>query len=327
MKKLDFELLNDLYQVFSPSMGEKKMRRFIKKYIKNNVPDAVVVQDESGNLLVTKGEAGNYACLCAHMDQVQSFHPKDFTCIDDGGVIMGYSSKTRKQCGLGADDKNGIFIALSCLEEYDNIKCAFFVGEESGCVGSNAVDTSFFSDCRFCAQIDRRGNCDMVTRISLDTICSEEFIKDADCSTWGYCESDGLMTDVEALRRNGVTASCINMSCGYYEPHTDHEFTVKEDVQKCYEFVCHLIDHCTKDYQYLGEPYGDDECGYFDCGCGYSLANSQFDECCDICMEMLEQTPQMTEEEFESMMKDSYKRLKRKDFVEIFQIARSYLGL
>jgi len=327
MKNLNFELLKDLYKVFSPSMEEKKMRRFIKKYIKNNVPDVVVTQDGSGNLLVTKGEAGSYACLCAHMDQVQKFHPKDFTCIDDGGVIMGYSSKTRKQCGLGADDKNGIFIALTCLEEYDNIKCAFFVGEEIGCVGSSAVDVSFFSDCRFCVQIDRQGNCDMVTRISWDAICSEEFVKDSDCGTWGYCESDGLMTDVEALRRNGVTASCINLSCGYYEPHTDHEFTVKEDVQKCYEFVCHLIDHCVKGYQYFGESYGDGERDRFDRGWGYSEADCQFDECCDICIETLEQNPQMTEMEFESMMKDSYKRLKRKDFVEIFRISQGYVGL
>ena len=44
--------------------------------------------------------------------------------------------------------------------------------------------------------------------------------------------------------------SCINLSCGYYEPHTDYEFTSKSDLQKCYDFVCHIIENCTKKYKY-----------------------------------------------------------------------------
>lgn len=323
MKELNFDLLKDLYCVFSPSLGEKKMRLFIKKYLKNNAPDATVVQDEQGNLFVTKGVAKSYPCLCAHMDQVQNFHPKDFTCIDNGGVIFGYSPKTRKQCGLGADDKNGLFIALTCLTEYDVLKCAFFVGEEIGCVGSNAADASFFSDCRFCAQIDRRGNSDMVTRISYDEICSEDFITDADCSSWGYQVSDGLMTDVEALRSNGVTASCINMSCGYYEPHTDHEFTVKDDVQKCYEFVCHLIEHCTKDYPFaLDEQYWMSR-SWYDPDYGYT--DWSYDECLDMCCDLLERDNHLSYDTFVDKARSLYKSLSEADFVEIYKIAKSYI--
>lgn len=249
MKELDFELLKKLYCIHSKSGSEKKMRRFIKRWISDNVPAAVVTQDNTGNLYITKGDAEDYPCLCAHMDQVQDFHPKDFVCIENDDVIMGYSPKMRKQCGLGADDKNGIFVALSCLQKYDILKCAFFVGEEIGCVGSSVADVEFFNDCRFCAQIDRRGNDDMVTTIT-SRMCSEEFYKAADPETWGYKESYGLMTDVEALRENGVKVSCINMSCGYYEPHTDREFTSKQDLEKCYTFVCHLIEDCTAVYPF-----------------------------------------------------------------------------
>lgn len=244
MKELDYELLKKLYCIHSKSGSEKKMRRFIKRWISDNVPSTVVTQDNTGNLYITKGDAESYPCLCAHMDQVQDFHPKDFTCIETDDVIMGYSPKMRKQCGLGADDKNGIFIALSCLQKYDILKCAFFAGEEIGCVGSSAADIEFFNDCRFCAQIDRRGNDDMITSIT-SQMCSEEFYKAADPTAWGYKEEYGLMTDVEVLRENGVEASCINMSCGYYEPHTDREFTSKQDLEKCYAFVCHLIEDCT----------------------------------------------------------------------------------
>ena len=247
-KELNFELLKSLYKVFSPSMNEKKMRRFIKRHIYNNISGVTIVQDNAGNLLITKGESDSYPCICAHMDQVQRLHPKDFTCVENDDVIFGYSPKERKQCGLGADDKNGLFIALECLASYDVIKCAFFVGEEIGCKGSGAVDISFFDDCRYCIQVDRRGNSDMVTSIYSE-MCSEEFISDVDCLSHGYEISDGLMTDVAELRERGVEVSCINLSCGYYEPHTDYEFTSKSDLQKCYDFVCYIIENCTKKYE------------------------------------------------------------------------------
>lgn len=263
-KELNFELLKSLYKVFSSSMNEKKMRRFIKRHINNNISGVTIVQDNAGNLLITKGESDSYPCICAHMDQVQRLHPKDFTCVENDDVIFGYSPKERKQCGLGADDKNGLFIALECLASYDVIKCAFFVGEEIGCKGSGAVDVSFFDDCRYCIQVDRRGNSDMVTNIYSE-MCSEEFIHDVDCFSHGYEISDGLMTDVAELRERGVEVSCINLSCGYYEPHTDYEFTSKSDLQKCYDFVCHIIENCTKKY----------ECEYFRRSCYNFFGHSQ----------------------------------------------------
>ena len=35
--------------------------------------------------------------------------------------------------------------------------------------------------------------------------------------------------------------SCVNLSCGYYEPHTDHEYTVIADLLKCQRLVKHII--------------------------------------------------------------------------------------
>ncbi len=319
MIKLNYELLKGLYRVFSPSMKERKMRRFIKRYISDNVPDAVVEQDAGGNLLVTKGVADSYPCLCAHMDQVQHIHPKDFVCIDGGDAIFGYSPGTKTQCGLGADDKNGIFIALTCLTEYDILKCAFFVGEEIGCVGSNAVDVSFFGDCRFCAQVDRRGNSDMVTNISGASICSEDFIRDADCEAWGYHISDGFMTDVEALRDNGVKASCINVSCGYYEPHTDHEFTVKSDVRKCYEFVCHLIEDCTGCYDF--EYHDMEHCGL---GVYGSDADWQYDECFEMCDRIVSKNSQLSREDFVRRTYHIFPSLMKKDIESIYDTVKHF---
>lgn len=320
MKEMNLELLKALYAVHSPSMQEKKMRRFVKRFIHDNVQGADIKQDDSGNLFITKGEAERYPCLCAHMDQVQDFHPKDFTCIEDRGVIFGYSPNTHKQCGLGADDKNGIFVTLTCLQKYDVLKCAFFVGEEIGCVGSSAADVSFFDDCIFCAQIDRRGNSDMVTNISWQDLCSDFFVADANCTAWGYRISDGLSTDVAALRGNGVATSCINMSCGYYEPHTDREFTVIEDLRKCYAFVCHLIEDCTGDYSFKST-----ERNTWDGWGRYDAASWEYDECLDVCCDMLQNYPEMSWDEFSQLVCGNYKRLKEDDLKDIYQTALSFV--
>lgn len=316
MNELSFDLLKQLYCVFSPSRNEHKMRRFIKRHIAQNIPGARVTQDASGNLYVTKGDADSYPCLCAHMDQVQHLHPKDFTCVEGDDVIFGYSPKMRKQCGLGADDKNGLFIALTCLQRYYVLKCAFFVAEEIGCVGSSNADVHFFDDCRFCVQIDRRGNADMVTSISYSDICSDNFIEATKCVDYGYAVSTGLMTDVEALRENGVICSCINLSCGYYEPHTDYEFTVKSDLEKCYRFVCGIIENCTLTYphahEYLSDWYGD-------------FYGDQFDECVNTITEYLWNVPGTPREDIVNAVTEEFPRLRREEIEDAYNIAKSYV--
>lgn len=78
-----------------------------------------------GNLYMTRGISETYPCIVAHLDQVQREHSKDFKAIETEDIIFGYSPKNRKREGLGADDKNGIWIALKCLEKYECIKVAF----------------------------------------------------------------------------------------------------------------------------------------------------------------------------------------------------------
>ena len=57
-----------------------------------------------------------------------------------------------------------------------------------------------------------------------------------------------MMTDVLALKENSLSVSCVNLSCGYYNPHSDEEITVKKDLQKCLSFVEHVIEGCTDVY-------------------------------------------------------------------------------
>lgn len=245
---MNTDLLISLYKVFSPSYGEKRMRKFIKRYARN-IP-GVSLYSDNGNLYITRGEADTYPCVVAHMDQVQSHsHSKDFDCIIHNDIVMGWSDSQKEQQGLGADDKNGIFVALECLAKYDTFKCAFFWGEEVGCNGSSRADMPFFKDVRFVLQCDRRGGYDFITSIS-SQIASDDFVKDCDIDLFGYHENYGAMTDVEQLSENGIGVSCVNMSCGYYHPHTDHEVTALSELENCLHLVEHIIENCTKVYEF-----------------------------------------------------------------------------
>ena len=65
---------------------------------------------------------------------------------------------------------------------------------------------------------------------------------------WGYMEENGLMTDILTLKEKGLEVSCLNVSCGYYNAHTDEEITVKKDLMKSLLFVEHIIEDCTNTY-------------------------------------------------------------------------------
>jgi len=190
------KLLKQLYEIHSPSGNEKKMRKFLKDWIKNNVPSASFTVDAMGNLYVCKGKSDTYPCIVAHLDQVQKTHSKDFQAVETKDIIFGFSLSNVQQEGLGADDKNGIWIALKCLQKYESLKCAFFVQEEVGCRGSNKADMTFFSDCRFVLQCDRKGGNDLIYNINGFTeLCSKKFLSAIGYQEFGYKLEIGMMTD------------------------------------------------------------------------------------------------------------------------------------
>ena len=241
------ELLKQLYLIDAQSGSEKKQRDFIIDYIKD-IKDISFETDETGNLYVTKGTSETYPCIVSHLDEVHSMRPKDFKVLVSEGYILGMDDKTHTQHGIGADDKNGIWVCLRCLERYDAVKCVFFVGEETGCIGSNHADMTFFDDCRFVLQCDRRNNSDFITSIGGYKLCGNDFLDDAKIDDFGYKASEGLTTDVYTLRKNGLKVASANMSCGYYDPHKNTEFTYFPDLEKCLGLVSYIVENCTKTY-------------------------------------------------------------------------------
>ncbi len=299
------ELLKKLYKIYSPSGKEWAITKFIWNYVKE-IQEVRIEIDKMGNLYIVKGESESYPCVVAHLDQVQRLHSKDFMPIETKDIIFGYSPNNKRQEGLGADDKNGIWIALKCLEKYDTLKVAFFVSEEIGCIGSSKADMEFFKDCRFIVEPDRRGYQDIIIKIGWTSLCSPEFLKDINYEKFGYRVTDGMMTDIQELKERGFSGSCINLSCGYYEPHTDHEFTIKKDLLKCLSLVQNIIENCNKVYYHQSESskhdYQDDI---------YEAAREDI-------FSVLDTDPSITVDDLFYMYQTNYSFLDREEIEEIY---------
>lgn len=309
---MNMQLLKRLYNIYSPSGKEEKMVKFLCSYIRQLPGNISMSKDNFGNLYVVKGESESYPCLVSHIDQVSHCnHSKDFKAIETRDIIFGYSPKNRRFENLGADDKNGVFICLECLKKHDAIKVVFFREEEVGCRGSSEAMMSFFDDIRFVIQPDRKGNSDLITNISYSELCSEKFLEEVEPEKWGYREENGLMTDVLTLKENGLGVSCINVSCGYYNPHTDEEVTVKKDLMKSLSFIEHIIEDCTDVYPHILD-YG--YWGRYD----YELEDEIY--------EMLNSDPTLTPKGLYDMYSTTYPYLGLEDYERIYKDFRMFGG-
>ena len=246
--------------VSSPSRDEQDMFAFISEWMEQHKFECQVYD---WGITCVKGLSDTYPCIVAHMDEVHKRHPYK-RIIETDGVVFGYDVNECARCGIGADDKNGIWVALKMLERLDAVKVAFFVGEEIGCVGSSRCDMNFFGDCRFVIQCDRRNGGDFIVDAGLE-LCSKEFVKACDIEKFGYKEECGLMTDVLELKERGLNVSAVNLSCGYYNPHTATEYTELSELQNCLDFVEWICKNVTDVYPHEASYAA----SYYDYGYGY----------------------------------------------------------
>ena len=198
------------------------------------------------------------------------------------------------------------------------MKAAFFMGEEIGCLGSEHADMAFFDDARFVVQCDRRGHSDLITEICCTELCSKEFLEAIDYKEYGYHIEHGLTTDVLTLKEKGLSVSCLNMSCGYYEPHTDNEFTVKKDLINALRFAEHIIESCQGIYSH--QPV--ERYGY---GCYGTAFDLEFDELYNELWSILESNPDCSSQSVVRCYKEFYPHLKEADVEMVYDMVKTEL--
>jgi len=253
------ELLKQLYAIHAPFYKEWPMICFIREYIRQHVPEADVQMDSWGNLYIRKCADSSlftlhsslptgYPTLVCHLDQVQMLHSDDFCVKEENGTLYGWSEKNQQREGLGADDKNGIWVCLRCLEECPHLKVFMAVGEEKGCIGSNHADMSFFADSLYVLEPDCKGGEELHTNLKGIPCASVEFeqvllevnsqLSIVNCQ---FAITPGKGSDIFALTLNGIGVSCANIPAGYHNPHKDDESTVITELEHTLSFIRHFI--------------------------------------------------------------------------------------
>ena len=239
------ELLKSLYRINSKSGKETEIKAFVLDYVAR-IEGVVAEEDGFGNLFIRKGCAEQSPCVVAHLDEVHDV--EDRVVVEDGDMLYA-TNADGERVGLGADDKNGVWMALRLLEQKESLRVALFVEEErlgelAGCRGSRACDLGRFDDATCLLQCDRKGNSDVVTigkgGISL---CREGFIAAELLDKFGYSTVPGGRTDVVALRERGLEKDCCNIGCGYYNAHRSDEYTLFSHLQNALAFVSEVVDN------------------------------------------------------------------------------------
>lgn len=261
---MDKELFKKLISIQSTSSEDKEINEFIVEEI-SKIKNVSISKDAFGNIYASKGSGKNgYKGIVCHTDTVHKMYKQRQVHEVDNIVFCTakmldakYKSEVIVQVGTGGDDKNGVYTCIKALRDFNDIKATFFRFEETGCRGSNASNIEFFKDCNFVVQCDRRGNSDFITNVSGTETASSEFIETMRplFEKYGYKDTFGLSTDVGTLKRRGLPVSAINMSCGYYDPHSNEETCNLNDLQACYNLVTEMFNkHGNTRFEHKYEP-------------------------------------------------------------------------
>jgi hypothetical protein len=214
------ELLERTLEVQSKSGNEKRMKKFVRSYLKELGLEPL--HDNKGNIYCHKGDKRkNRPFVVAHLDTVHNING-NVKLFRNEQFFYAFDMKEMSQYGVGGDDKVGVWAALAALTEFDDISAAFFVQEEHGCLGSGEADMKQFKNANWLAQLDRRENEDFI----IYQMVSKEFEDDMTPLAEAYgmkVTKQSTITDVAAIYRKNVNVSCVNIASGYYYPHSNKE--------------------------------------------------------------------------------------------------------
>lgn len=132
---------------------------------------------------------------------------------------------------LGADDKAGVVVMLYMMAHNIPGLYYFFIGEERGGIGSNALSSEYdrfdyLKDIKRCVSFDRRRTISVITSQLGRTCCSNEF-GTALCKEYSKSgislslDPTGIYTDSASFLDE--IPECTNISVGYENEHTGRE--------------------------------------------------------------------------------------------------------
>ena len=229
----DKALLLSVFHIQNPSRN-RACNDHAMKTIEGLAPEGCTVVRNKGNMLIRKGDAsGPHPYYMAHMDQVHNYQPHMKVRVS--GNLLHATDGNERQCGVGGDDKCGIYVALMMLHTLEHCTAVFVRDEEVGCLGSNEVPLEWFTHAAFVIQADRNNtSMDIICDTNGMTCASNDFMHTITslpiCRAAGHTEAYGTITDIGELAERGLEVSMINVSSGYHNAHTNREIVKLDEL-------------------------------------------------------------------------------------------------
>lgn len=159
-------------------------------------------------------------CLIAHIDTVFDTY-RNFVFDNPKWFFDADKNVLWKPYGSGFDDRAGIYSIIKLINAGFRPHVIFTIGEEIGGIGAQKIIEDYskmpFDSCNFLIQIDRRGSNDAVFYQ-----CNNEKFIDY-ITSFDFVVAKGTYTDISFIAPAwGIAA--VNVSCGYYEEHTESEY-------------------------------------------------------------------------------------------------------
>lgn len=201
-----------------------------------------------GSYILVPGKAP--VMLVAHLDTVHREPVKTICRSDNGNILMSPQ-------GIGGDDRCGVY-ALVTAHERAAVKpwLLFTCDEEVGGVGASAFCAEYdkgkmpkgLSSLKAIIEIDREGRDDAVYYDCANTDFESYITKK------GFKTQFGSFSDISVVApKLGVAA--VNLSSGYYNAHTQHEYINQKHLNTTIRKVVEIIADAAKPnfptYEYI----------------------------------------------------------------------------
>ena len=218
-------------------MTQQQLKNYMKQYLESKEYKPVC---EDG-FLYAKGTVP--VLLVAHLDTVHKRKCEE---------IVTSNNKIYSPQGIGGDDRCGVFMIANIVKD---LHCSVVLceDEELGVVGAGKfAKTEYIDnlDVNYMIEFDRKGENDAV----FYSCGNNEFI-DFILDNTGYKEAIGSFTDISTLMPASKLCG-VNLSCGYYEPHTENEYVLYDEMMNTISVAKALISlDCEKPFEYTAAKF------------------------------------------------------------------------
>jgi putative aminopeptidase FrvX len=269
MEQKQLNKLKELLSIPTYTWEEDLLIEYVINEISSFGDNISFYQDNLGSLYITKGESETYPCLVAHLDSVHrrvemvvNEEMKKNSQGEDKLALKAYEKHSGNPTGIGGDDKSGVFICLSLLQQLDTCKVFLPVAEETGCNGSREADPKFFENVGYAIQFDSTEN-DTMSKSLMGVPLYEEksdFFKSVENLILEHGVTKWLhhpYTDTMMLKKK-FNFPCLNFAAGYYQYHTSNEYVIVDDVRNAILLGKKVVDQLGNvqyNFRYTPKPY------------------------------------------------------------------------